>query len=290
MAYRFYIGGTVQIWKFSMMDRIVDFHIHAGNPSDWHPWVMEFVSVVNPDAKDQLHQAQTQDGLLAFMDDQGVDHAVILAETSPVTTGVVSNERVRGLCEGSDRLTPFASFHPLEVPDTGQTVRDLAAQGFRGLKFYPSSQFFFPDDPRLEDLYVEAVQHDMVVMFHTGTSIYRGSRQRFSEPLRIDDPAVDHPDLQIVMAHSGRRLWYEQAFFMAERHDNVWMELSGIPPKRVPEVFPKLARVGDRVLFGSDFPGVPSIRGNIETFRALPFDENLLDGILHANAERLLGL
>jgi predicted TIM-barrel fold metal-dependent hydrolase len=271
-------------------DRIVDFHIHAGNPADWHPWVMEFVSVVNPDAQDQLMKAQTQEGLLSFLDDQGVDHAVILAETSPVTTGVVSNERVRTLCEGSPRLTPFASFHPLEVDDLGQTVRDLAAQGFRGLKFYPSSQFFFPDDQRLSELYAQAAESDLIVMFHTGTSIYKKSRQRFSEPLRIDDPAVDYPDLQIVMAHSGRRLWYEQAFFMAERHENVWMELSGIPPKRIPQVFPKLERVGDRVLFGSDFPGVPSIRGNVETFRSLGFHEELLEGMLHANADRLLGL
>ena len=101
---------------------------------------------------------------------------------------------------------------------------------------------------------------------------------------------MDYPDLQIVMAHSGRRLWYEQAFFMAERHDNVWMELSGIPPKRVPEVFPKLARVGDRVLFGSDFPGVPSIGGNIEAFRQMPFDDELRAAILGDNASRLLGL
>ena len=270
--------------------RVIDFHIHAGNPTDWHPWVMEFVSLVNSEAKAQLAKCQTQAGLLSFLDDQGVDHAVVLAETSPVTTGVVSNERVLDLCRGSDRLTPFASFHPLEVKDLGQTVRELANEGFRGLKFYPSSQFFFPDDPRLDDLYVEAAQHDLVVMFHTGTSIYKKSRQRFSEPLHLDDPAVDHPDLQIVMAHSGRRLWYEQAFFMAERHDNVWMELSGIPPKRIPEVFPKLDRVEDRVLFGSDFPGVPSIGGNIEAFRQMPFDDELKAAILGGNASRLLGL
>jgi predicted TIM-barrel fold metal-dependent hydrolase len=272
------------------VERVLDFHIHAGNPADWHPWVMEFVSVVNPDAEDQLKRAQTQEGLLAFLDDQGIDHAVILAETSPVTTGVVSNARVKSLCKGSDRLTPFASFHPLEVDDLGQTVRDLAEEGFRGLKFYPSSQFFFPDDERLSELYAQAAETGLIVMFHTGTSIYKRSRQRFSEPLRLDDPAVDYPDLQLVMAHSGRRLWYEQAFFMAERHENVWMELSGIPPVRIPEVFPKLDKVGDRVLFGSDFPGVPSIRGNVEAFRSLSFDEEVLEGILHGNAERLLGL
>ncbi|NOQ53095.1 MAG: amidohydrolase family protein [Thermoplasmata archaeon] len=270
--------------------RVIDFHIHAGNPSDWHPWVMEFVSMVNPEAEAQLDMCQTQEGLLSFLDDQGVDHAVILAETSPVTTGVVSNNRVRDLCAGSDRLTPFASFHPLEVADQAGTVAQLAEEGFRGLKFYPSSQFFFPDDPMVYPVYAEASDRGLIVMFHTGTSIYKGSRQRFSEPIRIDDIAVDFPDLQIVMAHSGRRLWYEQAFFMAERHDNIWMELSGIPPSRVPEWFPKLERVVDRVLFGSDFPGVPSIRRNVEAFHDLPYSDELIEGALFANAARLLGI
>lgn len=270
--------------------RVIDFHIHAGNPSDWHPWVMEFVSMVNPEAEAQLDMCQTQEGLLSFLDDQGVDHAVILAETSPVTTGVVSNNRVRDLCAGSDRLTPFASFHPLEVADQAGTVSQLADEGFQGLKFYPSSQFFFPDDPMAYPVYDEASRRGLVVMFHTGTSIYKGSRQRFSEPIRIDDIAVDFPDLQIVMAHSGRRLWYEQAFFMAERHDNIWMELSGIPPSRVPEWFPKLERVADRVLFGSDFPGVPSIRRNVEAFRELPYSDELIEGALFTNAARLLGI
>ena len=270
--------------------RVIDFHIHAGNPSDWHPWVMEFISLVNSEAETQLDMCQTQEGLHSFLDDQGVDHAVILAETSPVTTGVVSNNRVRDLCAGSDRLTPFASFHPLEVADQAGTVQQLAEEGFRGLKFYPSSQFFFPDDPMVYPVYEEASTRGLVVMFHTGTSIYKGSRQRFSEPIRIDDIAVDFPDLQIVMAHSGRRLWYEQAFFMAERHDNIWMELSGIPPVRVPEWFPKLERVADRVLFGSDFPGVPSIRRNVEAFRELPYSDELIEGALFANAARLLDI
>ena len=272
------------------LERVVDFHIHAGNPSDWHPWVMEFISVVNPDAEGELAKTQTQEGLHAFLDSQGLDHAVILAETSPVTTGIVTNERVRNLCAGSERLTPFASFNPMEVDDLAAMVSKLADEGFKGLKFYPSSQYFYPDDPSVTELYGAAADHGLIVMFHTGTSIYKKSRQRFSEPLRIDDPAVDYPDLQIVMAHSGRRLWYEQAFFMAERHDHIWMELSGIPPKSIPGVFPKLSRVGDRVLFGSDFPGVPSIKGNIEAFRGLPFDGDLIDSVLGVNASRLLGL
>jgi predicted TIM-barrel fold metal-dependent hydrolase len=270
--------------------RVVDFHFHAGGPEDWHPWVIGFIEGVNPTAAADLARCQTQEGLLAFLDAQGVDAAVVLAEESPITTGVVTNERVRDLCQGSDRLVPFASFDPNRVDDpAGELRRLVEADGFRGLKLYPSYQHFFPDDPGLSPLFAAAADLGVVAMFHTGTSIYRGSRQRYSEPMRLDDLATDLPDLAIVMAHSGRRLWYDQAQFLAERHDNVYLELSGIPPRRVPEVLPRLDRVADRVLFGSDFPGVPSIRGNLEAFRGL-YSPGLVEAILGGNARRLLRL
>ena len=270
---------------------VIDFHIHAGAPKDWHPWVMEFLDAVNPQAEAQLARVQTQQGLLEFLDEQRVDRAVILAETSPVTTGVVSNDHVRELCKGSDRLIPFASIHPKEAEDAAGELRWLVEMvGFRGLKLYPSSQYFFPDEDFMFPVYETASDLGIPVMFHTGTSIYKQSVQKYSEPLRLDEVAVEFPDLRIVMAHSGRRLWYEQAFFLAERHDNVWMELSGIPPKRVPEVFPNLARVGDRVLFGSDFPGVPSIRANVAAYMELPLEHELVEAILYRNAVSLLGI
>jgi len=270
---------------------VVDFHFHAGGPEDWHPWVMDFIEDVNPAAAGDLELCRTQAGLLGFLDREGVGVAVVLAEESPITTGVVGNDRVRDLCRGSDRLVPFASFDPNRVDDPAAELRGLVERdGFRGLKLYPSYQHFFPDDPRLSPLWAEAADLGAVVMFHTGTSIYRGSRQRYSEPMRLDDVAVDFPDLHIVMAHSGRRLWYDQAFFLAERHENVYMEVSGIPPPRLLEVFPKLARLADKVIFGSDFPGVPSIGGNIKAIRALPLDGDVIDAILGGNAAHLLGL
>ncbi len=270
---------------------MVDFHFHAGEPKDWHPWVMGFIYDMNANIEADIAQCQTQKGLVRYLDLHGVRFAVVLAEDSPITTGVVSNERVRDLCEGSNRLVPFASFDPTSEDDPPGRLRRLVENdGFRGLKLYPSYQHFFPDDPRFSPLFAEAADLGVVVMFHTGTSIYKGSRQRFSEPIRLDDVAVDYPDLPIVMAHSGRRLWYDQAFFLAERHDNVYMEISGLPPQRLLEAFPRLERVSDRVLFGSDFPGLPSIRGNIERIRLLPLEQETIEAILSGNAMRLLDL
>jgi len=94
------------------------------------------------------------------------------------------------------------------------------------------------------------------------------------------------------MAHGGRPLWSEQAFFVMRRHRNVWLDLSGIPPKSILESFPRLAEIGDRVLFGTDWPspGVKSIRRNLDAFLALPLDPELKEDVTRRNALRLFPL
>jgi predicted TIM-barrel fold metal-dependent hydrolase len=68
------------------------------------------------------------------------------------------------------------------------------------------------------------------------------------------------------------------------------MEIAGLPPKKLLEYFPDLERVSDKVLFGSDWPSVPTMKGNVEAIRALPLSEQARERILGGNAARLLGL
>ncbi len=44
----------------------------------------------------------------------------------------------------------------------------------------------------------------------------------------------DFPDLTVVLAHGGRGWWYDQAAFLALMRPNVWLEVSGLPPHRLP--------------------------------------------------------
>ena len=63
-----------------------------------------------------------------------------------------------------------------------------------------------------------------------------------------------------------------EAFFLVRRHKNMYMDISGIPPQKLMEYFPRIEEIADKVLWGTDWPGpgVPEIKGNIEKFNALP--------------------
>jgi hypothetical protein len=106
----------------------------------------------------------------------------------------------------------------------------------------------------------------------------------------VDDVAVDFPRLKILLAHAGRPLFMETAVFLVRRHPNIHIELSGIPPKRLLEYLPRLEELSDRCLWGTDYPspGVPSMRRNLEEFRALPLTEAAKERILWGNAERVI--
>ena len=126
------------------------------------------------------------------------------------------------------------------------------------------------------------------MMVHTGSSVFKGARIKYGDPLLLDDVAIDFPKLNILMAHSGRPFWYEQAFWMARRHANVYMEVSGLPAKNLLEYFPRLEDIADKVVYGSDWPGNPDLRRNPDAIRALPISEEAKQAILYENATRVL--
>jgi len=102
--------------------------------------------------------------------------------------------------------------------------------------------------------------------------------------------ALDFPDLQIVMGHGGRPYYMGEAFFILRRHKNVWLDMSGIPPKSLLDYFPKLHELEDKLLWGTDWPspGVKTMRKNIDQFLALPVSDTLKRKALETNPQRIL--
>jgi predicted TIM-barrel fold metal-dependent hydrolase len=181
-----------------------------------------------------------------------------------------------------DRLLPYGGVHPRFTSDPEGEVEELLRLGIRCLKIHPPHQMFPANayTMGLESLgrvYRRCEERGLPIMVHTGTSIFPGARCKYGRPMELDDVAIDFPDLTILMAHGGRPLWMDEAFFILRRHRNVHLELSGIPPKKLLEYFPRIAEIGDRVVWGTDWPspGVRDLRENLDQFLALPLPDEL---------------
>jgi uncharacterized protein len=245
---------------------------------------------MSPQALDQLDQV-TPALLTQLLEGQGITYGALLAEYSPKTSGVVPNEFVAEFCRGGDRLIPIGSIDLNSDVDTGlQTDHCVTELGCRGLKLLPSYAHFYPDDKRMYPAYRSASRLGVPVMFHTGTSLFPGSRIRYANPLLLDDIAEDFPNLNIVMCHAGRPFWYKEAEWMLARHANVHIDISGIPLKQFPTLFPKADRYPDRFIFGSDWPTRPMIAEYVRQVKQFPYRAETIEGMLWNNGARLLGL
>src|SRR5689334_9305204 len=221
--------------------------------------------------------------LLQYLDRSGVDRAVLINYVAPEVIGFTSgvNQFVSDYVKADPkRLISCGSLHPRHSSNILADVEQILRLGIRLIKIHPPHQLLFPNDyltgvKELEIIYRAAEANGIPVMFHTGTSVFPGARNKYGDPIYVDDVAVDFPKLKILLAHGGRPLWMDTAFFLVRRHPNVYLDISGIPPKALLKYFPRLEEIACKTLFGTDWPGpgVPEIERNLQDFRALAISE-----------------
>jgi len=270
--------------------RVFDIHLHV------QPWTMirpdAMAMIDDPSHRDAKEILSSADSVLRFLDASGVECACCINYVAPDVMGFTSevNDWIAKFTTGHrDRLLPVGSVHPRHTRNVRTETARVLDLGIRMIKIHPPHQEIAPNDPLLADVYRECEARGVPVMFHTGTSVFPRARNVFADPMPIDDVAVDFPRLKIVLAHAGRPLHGETAFFLARRHPNVHLEISGMPPKSLPRYVPRLADIADKVLWGTDWPapGVTSLRKNIDDFRALSYGEEVEQKVLWENAVRL---
>jgi hypothetical protein len=279
------------------MPPIIDIHIHIQPLHMFKPQALQLIKRGRRDYANVEKYSASPAEFLKFLDSLEIERAGLINYVSPEVIGFPPevNDWIANYCKADPkRLLAFGSVHPKYVADAGAEVDRLARLGIRGLKVHPSHQLYSPNEYRtglgpLAAVYDRAQANGMPVMIHTGTSIFPGARNAHAQPMLADDVSVDYPHLVVILAHGGRPLWMNEAFFLVRRHQNMYMDVSGIPPQKLLEYFPRLEEIAGKTLFGTDWPGpgVPEVRGNIEKFRALPISEAAKQKILYDNAARL---
>jgi predicted TIM-barrel fold metal-dependent hydrolase len=226
--------------------------------------------------------------------------AVIFTVDAETVTGrpAVPNDEIAEVAAANpDVLIPFASVDPNKPGAVEETRRLIREHDFRGFKFHPNIQAFFPNDRAFYPLYEVIAEAGLPVLFHSGHSGIGaglpgggGIRLKYSNPMHVDDVAVDFPELTIVLAHPSFP-WQDEAISVALHKQQVYLDLSGWSPKYFP---PQLIRYAntllkDRVLFGSDYPMITPDRW-LRDFEEADFKDEVRPLILKENAARFLGL
>jgi predicted TIM-barrel fold metal-dependent hydrolase len=275
--------------------RITDLHIHIQPWRQLKPAVADVMRRGKEEHWSWLLQLMDDPKvLLEVMDRSGVWRAGLINYPSPDLMGFddSTNEfAVRYAEAAPERLLPFGGVHARFTKDPEGDVDRLVEMGIRCMKIHPSHQCF-PANAYTEGLealgriYRRCEERGLPVLIHTGTSIFPGARSKWGNPLEVDDVAIDFPDLKIGIAHGGRPFWMQEAFFILRRHRNVYLEISGIPPAKLLEYFPRLEEIGHKTVWGTDWPspGVKDLRQNIEQFRALPLPESMKRAVLSENS------
>jgi uncharacterized protein len=266
---------------------LIDAHVHAARlPSlkmSLEEWTGHFEGGV--------------ENLLKLYDDEGTMIPArfdeYMAEYSPKSTGIQAVEDMLPLLEyNPDRFRLMANLNPhLHYPLVQELKRQIAL-GAVGLKLHPVHGSFAPNDRMIYPAYAFCERENFPVVFHCGTSVFPGATNRYADPAFIEDVARDFPDLPIVLAHGGRGWWYDAAAFITLMRPNVHIEVSGLPPKKLPDYYKHfdLERLARRMIFGTDWPGVPGAKANARAIAGLGLERDTLAKVLHENARRIYKL
>ena len=264
-----------------MITRAIDFHTHA------------FPDELADDAIEALEQGDavahldgTTGDLLMSMDRAGIERSVICC----VATKPDQFRSILDWCREiqSVRLIPFPSVHP-EDPKRVERVRQVADEGFRGLKLHAYYQDFTVDDEELFPVYEELQKQDLVLVAHAGFD-FAFPEDRRAEPRRLARVARQFPNLRLVASHlGGWRDWDE-----VEKHlvgTDIYMdtsfgaELLGI--ERTRNIL--MNHPSDRLLFGTDSPWTDQGRA-VELIESMDLPSERERLLLRRNAIRLLRL
>jgi predicted TIM-barrel fold metal-dependent hydrolase len=276
----------------------VDSHTHLWFPEALDAQVRERVySITN------VFHTPSPAETVAEMDRLDLDYVGIMAYPSRELWGTREDFPIRLLRLCANYPDRFAVFGGIDVRALApqEVVREMEHQyeaGVSGFKLHPPHMWVKPNAYReeegglrqLELLYQFASDHKLPVVIHTGTSSFPRARNKYGDPVYVDDVSVDFPRLLVVMAHAGRPNWVQTAFQLVRIRSNVYTDISGIPPQRLFDYLPRIEDISVKVLYGSDFgsPGVKSLEDNLKAVVALPLSTEVKMTILEGVPKRIM--
>jgi uncharacterized protein len=232
--------------------------------------------------------------LLNQMAEAGISQTVLYACEAPIV--YASNEYVANLCrQFPEKLIGFASVNPIREDAVSVIEAAITQLGLKGIKFHPPLQNFYPNDPQVFPVYEKAIELNVPVVFHVGTTPF-GSLARLdqADPLLLDEVACEFPDLRIMLTHLGT-LWQDEAFMVTEKNPNVYIDTAAYVYE-IKELLTKntIERVGaHKFIFGTDYPmpfgnQAHRMKDFVDCIQSLDLSAEIKEMIFYQNFENML--
>ncbi|MDX3093184.1 amidohydrolase family protein [Streptomyces sp. ME19-03-3] len=185
-----------------------------------------------------------------------------------------------------------ATFFP--EPAAPGYVREALEAGARVFKCHVQVGSFDPNDPLLDPVWGPLADSGVPVVTHCGSGPAPGPH---TGPGPIARLLARHPGLRLVVAHMGMPE-YGAFLDLAERYEGVHLDttmaftdFSEADAPFPPAERTRLADLGERVLFGSDFPNIPYTYPHaLRALTRLELGDPWTRGVLYGNAARLFGI
>lgn len=186
-----------------------------------------------------------------------------------------------------------ATFYP--EPGVGEYVAELVSDGVEVFKLHTQVGEFLLDDPLLDPAWEALAAVGTPVITHVGSGPVGNA---FTGPEHLERLLAKHPDVRVVVAHLGAPEFAE-FLDLAEKHEHTYLDTTMVfTDFFVPfpdALVPRLAGLGDKILYGSDFPNLPyeyshQLEGLERLLgRSAGLDDGWLDRVCWHNAVRLFG-
>ncbi|MCH1627113.1 amidohydrolase family protein [Fredinandcohnia quinoae] len=246
--------------------KIIDAHIHYSNIRSFHDTATELSKV---DYSFNGIQKEFKDNNVVLGIAMGVTEKAgegFPDSASPTPMGIDLTEEI------PNNIVYCAGINPFRLDEAAllQVEKDVQKPECVGIKIYLGYYPFYAYDDVYEPVYKIAKKYNVPVVYHTGDTYSERGRLRFSHPLAIDEVAVKHRNMTIMMAHFGDP-WVLDAAEVVYKNSNVYADLSGLVVgadgeiKRLQETrfFDHLLHAltftnnYEKFLFGTDWPLTP---------------------------------
>nr|WP_232541599.1 amidohydrolase family protein [Nocardia bovistercoris] len=185
-----------------------------------------------------------------------------------------------------------ATFYP--EPGAETYVAEAIAAGARIFKVHIQVGDFDPRAPHLRPVWGLLEDSGVPALVHCGSGPIPGNH---TGPEPITELLRRHPRLRLIIAHMGTPE-YSEFLDLATEYDGVhldttmvWTDFTEADAPYPPNERPRLLDLGDRILFGSDFPNIPYPYGHsLFALERLELGTEWLRGVCYGNAARMFAI